>query len=270
MTDSHATLDLDDDFDTVDDVADSILGLARPLLLVFDCDGVLAPLVDHADNSVLNPGVGDHLARLSDADETVVAILSGRSLDGLDQFDFAVSILVAGSYGAERRGGDIAPISTVEQHLLDELDTIAVEATEAAGKGAWVERKPTSVVIHVREADPERGRVALALAWDRQSRLTGHESHVGSNVLEFMARPTDKGRGLDLLRSEVAPGATVYVGDDVPDEDAFAVLENGDLSIRVGPGPTTATCRLADAAAINDLLHTLASRMAPGHGVDGV
>lgn len=249
--------------DTVDRVAGAIIDLARPLLLVFDCDGVLAPLTDHADDSVLNTGVGDDLARLSNAPGVTVAILSGRSLEGLAQFDFADSIVVAGSYGGERRGASIDELDADEQRLLKALDVIAVDAADMAGPGAWVERKPTSVVIHVREADPDLGTRAIAEAWKRQSSLEGHECHQGSNVLEFMARPTDKGRGLTDLRAQFSPAGTVYVGDDVPDEDGFAVLGDSDVSVKVGDGSTIATHRLADAAAVTRLVRTLVAALGP-------
>lgn len=248
--------------DPVEVVAAAITDLGRPLLLVFDCDGVLAPLTDHADDSTLANGVGEDLARLASTSDVTVAILSGRSLNGLEQFGFGEGIIVAGSYGGERRGAPIEELTHEEQTLLDALDAIAVRAADVAGAGAWVERKPTSVVIHVREADPERGVTALEEAHREQSELTGHECHEGSNVLEFMARPTDKGRGLAALRDEFAPGGTVYVGDDVPDEDAFAVLGVGDVSIKVGVGSTVATHRLADAAVVSELVSSLASTLA--------
>lgn len=249
--------------DAPDDIARAIDDLPRPLLLVFDCDGVLAPLTDHADDSQLTAGVGDDLARLSRAEDVTVAILSGRSLEGLCQFDFADAIVVAGSYGGERRGTAIDDLNSVERQLLDALDAIAVEAAQAAGPGAWVERKPTSVVIHVREAERNRGDAAIARAWEQQRALNGHECHEGSNVLEFMARPTDKGRGLTALRSEFAPSGTVYIGDDVPDEDAFAVLGDDDVAVKVGHGETIATHRLADPTTVAQLVRELAARIDP-------
>ncbi len=242
----------------VDQLVDAIDRLTPPRLLVFDCDGVLAPLTDHADDSVLLDGVGDDLKRLAALADTTVAILSGRSLAGLEQFGFGDGIVVAGSYGAERRGAELAPLGEHEQRRLAALDAIAVEAVDSAGPGAWVERKPASVVIHVRTADAERGAAAIATAWAQQSSLDGHGVHRGSNVLELMARPTDKGRGLSALRAEFAPGATVYVGDDVPDEDAFAVLGPGDISVKVGPGSTVATHRVDDAPAMAEVIRRLA------------
>lgn len=248
--------------DAVDLVVRAIADMAVPRLIVFDCDGVLAPLTDHADDSTLTNGVGDDLARLAGIDDVTVAILSGRSLGGLEQFEFAEKIAVAGSYGTERRGTVIDDLDEDEQRLLQALDAIAVQAAEQAGPGAWVERKPTSVVIHVREADPDRGRAAIASAWDAQTQLEGHECHEGSNVLELMARPTDKGHGLRSLRSEFDAAGTVYFGDDVPDEDAFAVLGDGDVSVKVGSGSTSASHRLADPAAVARSIAQLVTALA--------
>jgi len=239
------------------ELARSIGALDRPLLLVFDCDGVLAPLTDHADNSTLTPGVGADLALLASSDDLTVAILSGRSLAGLSQFGFDDSLEVWGSYGAERRGHGHVDLTHDEAARLRSLDALLSEAAERAGDGAWIERKPTSVVVHVREADSRRGREALDWAMQRQRELQGHTCHEGSNVLELMTRSADKGTALDALRTEVGAAACVYVGDDVPDEEAFARLGKDDLSVKVGDGDTVASRRLADPHAVRSMLGEL-------------
>ncbi|MEM8748432.1 MAG: trehalose-phosphatase, partial [Actinomycetota bacterium] len=150
---------------TVDDplaVADEIASLTRPLLVVFDCDGVLAPIVEHPDDSRLLDGTSRLLTDLAAPDDVSVAILSGRSVAGLDQFDFDPAIDVVGSYGNERRGDDGPALTRGERELLQRLVVLAEEGAAAAGDGAHVEHKPASVVLHVRPADPERGASALA------------------------------------------------------------------------------------------------------------
>lgn len=196
-------------FDDPVELARSIGELARPLILVLDCDGVLAPLTDHAHNSTLTPGVGTDLALLATNDDLTVAVLSGRSLAGLRQFDFDDQLEVWGSYGAERRGHASVDLTHVEASRLRSLDALLSKAVARAGDGAWIERKPTSVVVHVREADPRRGRAALDWAMQQQRELSGHTCHVGSNVLELMTRSADKGTALDALRTEVKAAACV-------------------------------------------------------------
>jgi len=245
------------DFDDPHELAASIAALVRPALVVFDCDGVLAPLTDHADNSKLTPGVGADLTALARHSDLTVAVLSGRSLAGLSQFEFDEALEVWGSYGAERRGFGHVELTDDESRRLGSLDALLTEAAERAGQGAWIERKPTSVVLHVRKAEPQRGREAIDWAHRRQRELEGHTCHEGSNVLELMTRDADKGTALDALRSEAQPTSCVYVGDDVPDEEAFARLGDGDLSVKVGPGDTIAARRLADPHAVRLMIGEL-------------
>lgn len=236
------------------ELARAINALARPILVVFDCDGVLAPLTDHADNSTLTPGVHTDLALLARHDDVTVAVLSGRSLTGLEQFGFDDALEVWGSYGAERRGFGHIELTTDERERLRTLDALLAQAADRAGAGAWVERKPTSVVLHVREADADRGGEALGWARQQQRELVGHTCHEGSNVLELMTRDADKGTAIDALRAEFEPASCVYIGDDVPDEEAFARLGGSDLSVKVGPGDTVAAFRLADPDAVRTTL----------------
>ena len=49
----------------------------------------------------------------------------------------------------------------------------------------------------------------------------------------------------------------VFLGDDVTDEEAFAMFGPDDVSIRVGPGPSCARFRLPGPAAVVDLLRHL-------------
>ena len=66
------------------------------------------------------------------------------------------------------------------------------------------------------------------------------------HVVETGVVATSKGQAIEALRAETGARAVFYMGDDVTDERAFAVLHDGDVSVRVGPGETVARHRVAD------------------------
>ena len=59
----------------------------------------------------------------------------------------------------------------------------------------------------------------------------------GKMVLELTVVTTNKGRALKALMKANHCTATVFIGDDVTDENAFGVLVDGDVGIKVGLGP---------------------------------
>jgi trehalose-phosphatase len=233
--------------------------LPRPLLIGLDCDGVLAPIVAHADDAVLLEGTRDAVSAVAGVDGVHVAVVSGRSLSDLERFAFGHEVEVIGSHGMEERNRAMSPLTDDERERLAALDSLAVGAVGEAGDGAWIERKPASVVLHVREADAERGaqaRDALRLEADG---VSGATVKAGSGVLELFARSADKGVALVELARRLGAATTVFVGDDVTDEDAFAHLGAGDIAIKVGDADTIARHRLRDPAAVLALLLALAS-----------
>jgi Trehalose-6-phosphatase len=56
---------------------------ATRLLVALDFDGTLAPLVDNPDDARMTPRARDALVRLAGAENTVVALVSGRGLANL-------------------------------------------------------------------------------------------------------------------------------------------------------------------------------------------
>ncbi len=225
-------------------------------LVAFDVDGVLAPLVDHADDSELLPGTRGALAGL--ADITEVAIISGRAIESLERlFSFPTGLHVIGSHGLEVRGDDAPVLDDDEQYTFEQLETIAARGVSAAGDGAWLEYKPASVVLHTREADQQLAASAVEAVINLASMIDGAQVKPGSNVVELLARTASKGDVLLGLAARLGRAPVVYLGDDVTDEDAFRVMAAGDISVRVGPGESAATYRLSGPDAVAELLTLL-------------
>ena len=248
-----------DRFDDPAAIADDVSARPGTLLAAFDVDGVLAPIVSHAADAALLPGVLDALIALSA--HTPVGVVSGRAVENLERFGFPESFHVAGSHGAERRGVPLVPLSDPERHRLDRLHKLASRAAADAGPGAWVETKPTGVVLHVREADPERGAAALEELATMAGLVSGAHVRPGHFVVELATRPSTKAAAIAQMRLELPPGPVLYVGDDTTDEDVFASLTAIDVGVRVGPGPTAATRRLREPGDVLRLLRRLVERL---------
>lgn len=243
-------------YDAPAHLAATINAAPRPLLLGFDVDGVLAPLVDHADDAALISGVLDALAELA-ARGHHVAIVSGRSIADLARFAFPASLTVVGSHGLEVHGGPLVDLDDDDRARLAALDLLAVAACATAGEGAWVERKPASVVLHVRRAEPELAARAVAELRLTATAVPGASVKAGSGVLEVFARHADKGSALLAVARAIGAATVVFVGDDLTDEEAFARLSDTDVTIKVGDAPTIAKHRVRDPAAVLELATNL-------------
>jgi trehalose 6-phosphate phosphatase len=238
------------------ELVELLLPLLPTALVGFDVDGVLAPIVEHADDARLSPGVRESLADLGT--RTEVAILSGRSLADLDRlFGFPDGLHVIGSHGLEERGTDGIVLDDDERYTYEQLELLGRKTVEAAGEGAWLERKPASVVIHTRSADPASAGPALTTVERLASMVDGAQIKPGHHVLELLARSASKGEALLALRDRLERSPLVFFGDDATDEDAFALMGPDDVSVRVGDGDTVARHRLAGPDEIVELLGRL-------------
>lgn len=250
---------------------DTAQTLARPLadalqqfaalprvLVAMDFDGTLAPLVDEPMQARALPGSEDLLNRLCGLPDTVVAIVSGRALaDLLELTRLAEPVLLVGSHGVERssEARSAAP-DTGEQARFAALDE-DLAGVLADHPRARVERKPHSLVLHTRGLSPEEADAAVRAAQEVLTRHTGLVVTPGKGVLEMATRHVGKGVALLELAVEHVVDAVLFVGDDITDEQAFAMLAPTDLTVKVGPGETTARHRLGDEAQVQTLLRTL-------------
>jgi trehalose 6-phosphate phosphatase len=245
-----------------DAVARVAAELGRPLLVGLDVDGVLAPIVAHANDAELLPGMREAINALAHC--VAVAVVSGRTVEDLQRFGFPEHVEVFGLHGMERDGERAVELVAHEQERLERLVALASAAAEQAGEGAWVELKPASVVLHVREAPPDDAALSAATLQARAEDVTGVHVLPGHGVVELLTRATSKARAVAELRDEIEAGAVVFLGDDRTDEEVFAALGDGDCSIRVGPGETMARHRLAGPPDVLRFLQALTELLRPG------
>ena len=228
------------------------------VLVALDFDGVLAPLVDDPADSRVVPAAAEALARLDELPGVHLALISGREATALVSLaEVPAGTRVVGSHGAQRGHVGLSPQQTREL-VAEPLELTAEqaelraevlrEATALAERyeGAWVETKPASVVVHSRLADRDDAAALTDAVLAGPGARPGLRVQHGKDVVEMAVVDTTKGDAVAELRADVSPQGVLFAGDDVTDEDAFAVLGPDDVGIKVGDGPTAAQYRVTD------------------------
>lgn len=245
---------------------DAIEALADiPLLLVvMDFDGTLSPLVDVPADARCLPAAAEALSELSQLDNTVTALLSGRDLASLRAVaDPPENTLLVGSHGAERWAPERFGAGIEELRLGPAQERMLAAARElltavvAEHPGTSLEDKPTGVVLHVRRAEASVGAAALRAARVVIDELEGVSLLDGKDVLEASVIGADKGAALSWLREVVDADAVIFAGDDVTDEHAFAVLSGVDVGVKVGSGRSVARFRVEGTGNVPALLQAV-------------
>lgn len=214
---------------------------ATRLVLAFDYDGTLAPLVPDPACAHLRPSTRRLLAGLME--RYPCAVISGRAradvlrlLDGLDLR------FVVGNHGTE--WGPLDPGLTATAEIVcgwRDLLTERLGACGALGSAVWIEDKGLSLSLHLRAPPgPERERllqdIDAAVAALECVRRVG-----GKDIINLVpAGAPHKGQALLQLRARSGCDHALYVGDDQTDEDVFALGEPGWLlTVRVGACPAS-------------------------------
>jgi trehalose-phosphatase len=246
---------------------------AGPALLL-DFDGTLADIVATPPAARLHPACAGPLERLL-AQDVPVGIVSGRASDDLQARFPLDGAWLSGVHGAELvapAGARMAAHATPEARAA--LDAFVGHARGLEPIGVRLEDKRLAVAAHVRGIEPaERQRAArerlIAAAQAVVAERAGEVSWLeGKAVIEVRSRQASKANAARMLARRWPAGAhLVAIGDDTTDEEMFVeTLRAGGVAVKVGEGPTAASHRLADPAAVGAFLEALADALASARG----
>lgn len=197
-------------------------------LVVFDFDGTLAPLVQDRNAAVMRPGTANLFRQVCAMYRC--AIITGRAIaDVRARLADASVVSIIGNHGME-------PSLGLESCANDVValypQVVALFAAEPAFE---VENKTYSLTVHYRRhAFKQKARLTVlrSLAqFETNMRLV--EGKCVVNLVPLAA--PNKGDALETLRKTFRASATLYVGDDVTDEDVFELPDaTGVITVRVG------------------------------------
>jgi trehalose 6-phosphate phosphatase len=200
---------------------------ARRTLLAFDFDGTLAPIVSARTRAGMRPRTQRLFGQLCEL--YPCAVISGRSWKDVRRRapDARVKYFV-GNHGLEP-GRNLERFARVTRRM-----TPLLARALTPERGVEIEDKRYSLAVHYRKAQhKKRARAAIEAAvraLPEPMRIIGGKLVV--NVVP--AGAPHKGDALLQLRKKARAELTLFVGDDVTDEDAFAMDLPGLVGVRVG------------------------------------
>lgn len=210
------------------------------LILFLDFDGTLTPIVSRPQQARLSRPVRDTLGEL--VRFLPIVVISGRAPKDLRQRVGLHEVCYVGHHGLSclEAGGDVIWLTTPPHRTLVHGWLRALRTAAEGIEGAFVEDKGVTVALHDRLVKPKhrsrlRRRALRSLApWIARGSVSLLR---GKRVLEARSsRAGNKGTAVLMLlrRPWARRRVPVYFGDDQTDFDAFSVIRDRGLAIRIG------------------------------------
>ncbi len=241
----------------------------RHLILLFDYDGTLVPIVDHPRLAKLDRPGRRLLERLAGKPRLHVGIISGRQLDELKEMLCLSALCFAGTGGLELDLEGTRLVHPGARHVHDSVRDLARQLSGRleAFPGAWLEDKGLGLTVHYRHA-PQQLIADLRTQLRETLEPFSPAFHWNDGPMALEITPDlgwDKGTAVSTIVHYLRPAsyALLYAGDSANDAQALrtaAIL--GGIGIGIGPdAPRVAQYSLPDTDALHGLLSELERRL---------
>jgi len=230
---------------------------AERVALFLDFDGTLAPIVPRPADAAMPDATRAALECLATQLKYKIAFVSGRSVADLEEKAAIPGCYYAGNHGLEIQGTGLE--FSMEEDPVLRRTVERLRRAVAAIPDVEIEDKGLSASVHFRRVPASEWphvQEAVRSTVPPELNLRG-----GKMVFEIRPR-TDWNKGsavrwlIEQLHLEGA--CHVYIGDDLTDEDAFAVMPDG-VTVHVGNHvDTIAKHRLKDTEDVRQILERLA------------
>lgn len=218
--------------------------LASPsrVLLLFDYDGTLTPIVARPEAATLSDETRQALTALAAMDRFIVGIVSGRGLADLEEMVAVPGLFYAGNHGLEIKGGGmdfVHPEAPAFEESLAQVGLL-LEQKLAPVPGILVHNKRLTLTVHFRGAPESFGaQVDSTVVTAAAPYVAAGQMKItrGKKVVEV--RPNldwGKGKAIEKIREFCGNSPLpVFFGDDQTDEEGFVVVQDaGGLAVFVG------------------------------------
>lgn len=226
--------------------------------LFLDVDGTLVDIAPTPAEAHAHPATISLLRDVAAALQGAVALVSGRSIQQVDQMFSPLTLPTAGTHGLERRDAMGAIVVDANPMALDAARDRLHEFVRNT-PGLLLEDKRLGLAVHYRRSPAAEAVVVKEILDVATSLGTRAHTQFGSMVAELKAGHGTKASAVAafMAAAPFAGRVPVFVGDDLTDLDAFEWVEaHGGFAVSVGDR-VRATYRLADAAGVHAWLRLL-------------
>jgi len=206
--------------------------------ILLDIDGTLLDIAATPHDVRVPSSLRKTLTTLKERTNGAIALVSGRSLSDIDLIFAPLKLSAVGGHGAEIRVGANGKANGVQSRFIDKKTRSRLIEVAEVDEGVIMEDKGYSVALHYRLAPDKQRAIEDAVAAICGELPAGTvEVLPGKAVIEIKKSGFNKGTALRSLMAQqpFAGRKPIFVGDDVTDEAAFAVVPEFDgLAISVG------------------------------------
>jgi trehalose-phosphatase len=215
----------------------SAVRTAPHILLLSDYDGTLTPIVGRPEEAVLPSRVKKTLLALAAHPDFTVGIVSGRLLSDAKALVGLKGIYYACNHGLEIEGPGLKLVNPIAESTQSEMEDIARQLSEklAGIEGIIIEDKGLTLSVHYRMVSPndeakaaklfrqvitpllDTGRIRITSGkkvWEVRPPVDWHKGMAVQSISQMLSKAGVTGKG----------SLTIYLGDDITDEDAFKIL----------------------------------------------
>jgi trehalose 6-phosphate phosphatase len=226
--------------------------------ILLDVDGTLLDIAPTPGAVTVPVSLRHALARIAEHAGGALALVSGRPVHELDEIFVPLRLPAIGGHGAEIRPSidgatHQSRAAPLDPKLKEQLKQIARNHP-----GVTIEDKGYSVALHYRSQPRAEARLRQAVGLSCQSQPPRSvELLAGKAVIEVKTAGFNKGTAVRELMSTppFAGRIPIFIGDDVTDEHAFAVMpEYNGVAIAVGRKRPGIAARFQSPAEVRDWL----------------
>lgn len=217
---------------------------AKHILLLIDYDGTLTPIVERPELAYLSLEVKECLQGLAGVPYLTLGIISGRTLEDLQERVDINGIIYVGNHGLEIEGPGVSFVNPAAKQEVPLLHSLWQDIDKAIAdiRGARIDNKGLTLSLHYRLVDEaqldELNHIFNEMV---KSPLASGQIRVTPSKKAYDIRPAvdwDKGKAMEFIAKKLNgrnKPLMLFLGDDVTDYDGFRLANrDGGISIFVG------------------------------------